>query len=256
MSLVVNNISVNLGKRQILKDVQFALATGESLAIIGPNGAGKSTLLNAISGMLQPERGNIKFENNLISSLSTGERARKIAVLSQQHQLNFPFRVRDVIQLGRFPHITTKHSDNVVINELIGILQLHKLENKPYTQLSGGEKQRVQVARVLAQIWHVEETTSSLLLMDEPFNSLDLNFQQLALNIFARLKGVNTNVVCVVHDINIALRNFPKILALKDGQQIFFKAPGCLTQDELQKTFSTSFDIIHHPKDGMPLVIL
>lgn len=238
----------------LLKNVNCEVAAGEILAIIGPNGAGKSTLLKAISGDIA-YTGKV---NTPMLSDTPARRARQLAVLPQFSLLNFPYRVHEVVALGRIPHATGNTSDNEIINQSLKLMDIAYLKNRLYPNLSGGEKQRVQLARVLAQIWNKEdaENQTRLLLLDEPSTALDLGHQQdlmRAIKVFAD-RGVA--VVMVLHDINLAAQYADKLLALLCSETLAYGSLDEVIQKPIiEKLFNIEAEIIPHPNSGKPLVI-
>ena len=238
----------------LLKNVSCEVAAGEILAIIGPNGAGKSTLLKAISGDL-PFTGNI----NTPMLCDVGSlRARQLAVLPQFSLLNFPYRVHEVVALGRIPHATGTVRDNEIIQQSLELMDISYLKDRLYPNLSGGEKQRVQLARVLAQIWDEQDADNQtrLLLLDEPSTALDLGHQQdlmRAIKVFAD-RGVA--VVMVLHDINLAAQYADKLLALLCSETLAYGSLDKVIQKPIiEKLFNIEAEIIDHPISGKPLVI-
>jgi len=165
--LKVENVSIKAANNQLLvNDVSCELQAGKIMAIIGANGAGKSSLLKAIAG-------DIAYTGNIsIKGLAETQklRARQVAVLPQLSLLNFPYRVAEVVGLSRIPHNTGHVIDDKIVGDALELMDISFLTNRLYTELSGGEKQRVQLARVLAQIWDVDDAPakSRLLLLDEP----------------------------------------------------------------------------------------
>lgn len=266
MSVIrVSNLSVekpNQSKNDVLNDrkhmlvdsVSFDLNAGEILAIIGPNGAGKSTLIKALAGDLE-HIGEANIEGLANTPM---ERARQLAVLPQLSLLNFPYRVSEVVNLARIPHASGWARDEEVVDQALSLMDISFLKDRLYTELSGGEKQRVQLARALAQIWDVGDAANGtrILLLDEPTTALDLGHQRdlmLAVQKFAR-QGVA--VVMVLHDVNLAARYADSMLALLCSQQIAY---GCVeevvTVDNINRLFGIQAEIVKHPKSGVPVVI-
>jgi len=240
-------------KRLLVDSVSCAINAGEILAIIGPNGAGKSTLLNAIAGDWEFS-GEIFFNNKPINNKSL---AKQLAVLPQFSLLNFPFRVSEVVGLGRIPHNTGHKLDAEIVQGALELMDIGFLKNRLYTELSGGEKQRVQLARVLAQIWREADSQGPrLLLLDEPSTALDLGHQQDLMQAVAKFAQQGVAVVMVLHDINLATRYANKFLAMQCSQAIAYgDAKTVITQDNMQKLFGLQTDIISHPRYQTPVVL-
>jgi len=174
----VQNASVRVGQRYLLRDIHLEVQQGQVLALVGPNGAGKSTLLQAISGEQSLANGSVILKGRRIAEWPSGELAKSMAVMPQHSALNFAFTVREVVELARIPHSTGHSVDQAIVDEMLALLDAQHLSDELYTNLSGGEQQRVQLARILAQISPQKES-ETILLLDEPSSSLDLAHQQL-----------------------------------------------------------------------------
>jgi iron complex transport system ATP-binding protein len=238
----------------LVDKITMAVEAGEVVAIIGPNGAGKSTLMKALSGDL-PYRGNITLQGRSPRAI---EAARQLAALPQQSLLNFPYRVCEVVGLGRIPHATGRELDEQIISEALELMDVGYLRDRIYTELSGGEKQRVQLARVLAQIWRAEDAPNKtrLLLLDEPTASLDLGHQKALLEAVVRFAGQGVSVVMVLHDINLAARYADKVLAMVCSQQVAFgPANEVIDAALVQRLFGLAVHVTSHPDSGTPVVI-
>ena len=222
------NLSVLTREATLLNNITFDVVAGEVLAIIGPNGAGKTTLLNGIANALSQEMtiaGQISVCGKYHHQWQALERARHLALLPQSSLLNFPYTVTEVVQLGRIPHQTGKGIDTAIIAQSLKALDIAHLQQRVYTQLSGGEQQRVQLARVMTQIWRSQDAQQRLLLLDEPTASLDLGHQQQLMEKMREFAHQNVGIVMVVHDINLALRYADRILALSCGEMVALGEP-------------------------------
>lgn len=241
-------------KTLLLNDINCELQAGEILAVIGPNGAGKSTMLKAIAGDLA-YHGEIQIG---AAAASSKLRARQVAVLPQLSLLNFPFRVFEVVNLARIPHQTGREHDQQIVRSALKLMDIAYLEDRLYPELSGGEKQRVQLARVLAQIWNADDAPSGtrLLLLDEPTAALDLGHQQQlmqAIQVFAK-SGVA--VLMVLHDINLAAQYADKLLALLCSQQLAYgTVEEVITEQIVHRLFNIESSIIRHPQHGTPIIL-
>ena len=269
--LKAKHISVRAGNTHLLKQVSLSIAPGEIHAIVGPNGAGKTTFLKAISGELAYFSGelslcgfNSSISNSPTSNPPTNSTTAKCArqqacclgVLPQFSGLNFPFTVSEVVAMGRMPHSTGRDIDQHIIAETMQAMDISHLAQRPYTQLSGGEKQRTQLARVLAQIWRAEDAPARLLLLDEPTASLDIGHQQQLMAAVARFAQQGAGVLMVVHDINLAANYAHFILALKNGECLAQgKTDTLLTPSLLQQLFDTPLHIVPHPISQKPYVV-
>lgn len=257
--LSIENLSVHKSGQAnsphlLLDSVNCAVQAGEILAVIGPNGAGKSTLLKALSGDVAYQ-GKVSIDglsNNMV------ERARQLAVLPQQSLLNFPYRVSEVVQLARIPHRSGQQRDEQIIDQALAMMDISFLKQRLYTELSGGEKQRVQVARVLAQIWDEKDAAQGtrVLLLDEPTNALDLGHQRDLMNAIRTFAQQGVAIIMVLHDINLAARYADKMLALLCSQQIAFgPVAEVVTTDNINRLFSINAEVIAHPQSGLPMVM-
>lgn len=257
MSLVGEQLRLQLVPGRIaVDDVSVLLDAGEVLALIGQNGAGKSSLLNLLSGELAAHAGQVRLHDKPVTDWPGEDRARLLAVLPQQHSLNFAFRVAEVVALGRYPHATGKRRDDAIVAEAMALCELTDLAQRNIHEISGGERQRVHLARVLAQIWDAQPEGHCFLLMDEPAASLDLHHQQLlfqAVRGFAR-RGVG--VLLVVHDLNLAARYADRVLLLDHGRAVCSGRPAeVLTAANIQQYFGLSVTVQQHPHYDCPLII-
>ncbi|MAT52229.1 MAG: heme ABC transporter ATP-binding protein [Porticoccaceae bacterium] len=256
MSLVLEQVGITLGGVSLLSDVSFSVDPGEVLAVLGPNGAGKTTLLRILSGEWAPSRGRVRFNGRDIDDWRPAEKAKAMAILPQGTSLDFPFTAEEVVMLGRTPHNTGVQRDRAIVEEALTAVDGQHLAKRIYTQLSGGEKQRVQLARVLAQIWENADRQSRLLVLDEPTASFDLAHQQLTLDLVARLAGQGFAVVLVIHDLNMAARCATQMLLLSCGRVVEYGAPAqVLTPALIERVFEVKAMVQAHPVTGNPLVI-
>lgn len=258
--LEAHNISVQIGNKVLLDDISIAIKAGEVLSIIGPNGAGKSTLLKALSNELYLTQGNISLNNRVLADCSIKEQARLRAVLPQSSHLNFPFKVEDVVQMGRSPFhgTSTVKQDQHIVKQAMELVQVTHLQGRNFTHLSGGEKQRVQLARVLTQIWEApNDGQARYLLLDEPTSALDLSHQHHVLSIARQLAQTwNIGVLAVLHDLNLAATYSDHIAVLKAGRIIQNSCPTQTLEPELIKqTFNLDVEVTTHPHQDCPLVI-
>lgn len=238
----------------LVNDASFELFSCEVMAIIGPNGAGKSSLLKAISGDWSYQ-GDIQItglENRDV------ERARQLAVLPQHSQLDFDFSVNEVVMLGRIPHASGAQIDQDIVTEALSLMDISYLNQRIYTELSGGEKQRVQLARVFAQIWRQQDAGGGnrLLILDEPTAALDVGHQHLLLKAVREFASKGVAVVMVLHDMNLAARYADKVLAMQCSQTVAFGAPeNVITEQNISKLFDIDAHILRHPVTGHPVVV-
>ncbi len=255
-ALSVKNVGVNIGGKALLSDITFSINSGEILAVVGPNGAGKTTLLNAISDDIRRTSGDIAVCGKALDEWTFQSRARHFAILPQLSLLNFPYTVREVVSLGRTPHATGVVIDQEVVCQAMQSMDISHLADRLYTQLSGGEKQRTQLARIMTQIWREEDATTRLLVLDEPSAALDLGHQQQLMEAVVNFSKQGVAVLMVVHDINIASRYADRLLALKEGNSVAMgRVSDVLQPTLLQQLFDADLCLIEHPQLKKPMVI-
>jgi iron complex transport system ATP-binding protein len=251
-------IKYSVGQKNILNNISIQFLPGTCNLIIGPNGSGKSTLIKLLSGELENYDGRIMYNSSDIKTFTKLKMAASRAVLSQQTELSFPMTVEEVVMLGRNPHFEFNPSkkDVEIVQEVIDLLDLNSFIHRNYQTLSGGEKQRVHYARVLAQIWDQPKEEHRYLFLDEPLNNLDLYYQQSFLSIAISLLNETTTLIGVVHDINIAMRYADELFFLKEGELIKNGAPEKIVDAILIKeVFNVDTQIITHPSSRKPIVI-
>ncbi len=236
------------------------VAAGEFVALLGKNGAGKSTLMRALSGDLAPTSGEVHMEDRPLSQWSTRERARMRAVLPQQGTLAFGFTGLEVASMGRYPHCggTPGARDLEIAREALAAVSADHLAHRRVTTLSGGEKARVQLARVLAQLWPEGGAANRYLLLDEPTASLDPAHQHLALSLAKQMAAERKfGVLAVLHDLNLASQYADRIVLLKDGRVLENGPPeDVLTTAALAQCLAIEATIVRHPKDGRRVVVV
>lgn len=253
------NISVSFGAKKILDDVSLEIKAGETIAVLGANGAGKSTLLKALCGDVKISDGEILIDRRQLRDWNHCELARRRAVLSQNLNLNFPFTAREVALLGRNPHIRGRESkrDLEIVREALELVEAAHLAERLFPTLSGGEQQRVHLARVLAQIWEKPENSARYLLLDEPTSSLDLGHQHLTLQAVRDFAGNDTAALVILHDLNLAAQYADKILILQNGKKIAFDTPKrVLNTENIREVFGVEAYITRHEINyDMPLIV-
>ncbi|RLQ22808.1 heme ABC transporter ATP-binding protein [Seongchinamella sediminis] len=254
--LQLRNLCASPWGSPLLRDINFALASGDVLGLIGPNGAGKSSLLHCIAGGLPASAGQLLLGGEPLADIPTRQRARCIAMQVQHPLLNFPFTVEEVILLGRTPHASGQRGVRQILREVMAATDTAGLARRPYTQLSGGEKQRVQLARAVAQVWREEDAPQRLLLLDEPNSALDLHHQQMVLELVGQLASRGCAVLLASHDCNLLSPRVDHLLLLDKGAQAAYGTPAeVLTREMFSQVFAVQVHIQAHPGNGAPLVI-
>ena len=226
MQIRTEDLKAVLNGNPILKGVSLQAGEKQLIGVIGPNGSGKSTLLKCIYRVLQPTGGAVFLDGKPLSEYSFRESALKIAVVAQHNYYNFDFSVRDVVLMGRSPHKKTLERDNaldfrIVEEALTKVGMLHFAE-RSFSTLSGGEQQRVILARALAQ-------QTPCLILDEPTNHLDIKYQ---LQLMDLVRGLDRTVITAVHDLNIAAMYCDWLYAVKDGRVVGQGTPQTLLTPE------------------------
>ncbi|SDP71011.1 iron complex transport system ATP-binding protein [Selenomonas ruminantium] len=247
--LEVKNLSFSLGKRAILQDISLSVKRGEFVGIIGPNGSGKSTLLKTIYRVLQPQAGEISVLGRRLQDISLSESARLMAVMGQFHKVNFDFTVEDMVMMGRIPHqgISGRLSarDRQAVERALSQAGIEKLAKRRFAALSGGEQQRVVLARALAQ-------EPRLLLLDEPTNHLDIRYQMQIMEIAASL-GVG--VLAVLHDLNLAAMYCQRLYVLKAGRLMAAGTPcEILTPKLINDVYDVHCEVLTG-REGRPVIV-
>lgn len=253
-ALTVKNIGYRVAGKTLLDDVSFAIPNSKMLAIIGANGAGKSTLMKILCKELEPTSGNVTINGKPLLSYTIAELARFRSVLSQHNTLSISFRVDELVMMGRYPHFSQRPSeiDYKIVRRALAETGMNSYSKRDYNTLSGGEQQRVQLARVMAQIYGQE---NGLLFLDEPTNGLDLLYQQHILQLARKMTVQGFTVVSILHDINFACQYADYILLLKQGEAIAFGTPDqVVTENYIEAAFQVKIKKIIDEDYRYPLV--
>lgn len=251
-------VSVCRGGKFLLEDVSFGVGGGCVLAVLGPNGAGKSTLVKVLTGEMKCEPGEVRIDGKSLADWGAGELAKRRAVLPQESQLRFPFRVLEVVMMGRTPHVRGRESpqDHEIAVQALEAVDLGDLAARNYLTLSGGEKQRVHFARALAQVWGAGKGCRGYLFLDEPVSALDPAHQHSVLEISARFAGAGNSVVAVLHDLNLAARYATHWLMLRRGKVLAFgPVEEVLCQGLIEEAYQVSATVIPGTREDAPLIV-
>ncbi|MRS16892.1 heme ABC transporter ATP-binding protein [Enterobacteriaceae bacterium RIT691] len=245
----------NLGYSPVLRNITLELNPGELVALIGPNGAGKSTLLRLLTGYLKADSGDCRLQGKALSDWSPQALSRQRAVMRQQSQLGFDWPVETVIAMGRAPWETPR--DGHIALQVAALTGCTPLWGRKYNTLSGGEQQRVQLARALAQLW-VDDAPRGWLFLDEPTSALDLYHQQHLLRLLKQLTTSGQLHVCaVLHDLNLAALWADRLLLLHQGEVVAQgSAAHVLQADTLGRWYGADVHIGQHPQQPTPQVFL
>lgn len=247
--------AVNLCYSPLLRHISLHLEPGELVALIGPNGAGKSTLLRVLTGYLSPDSGHCLFHDKPLNEWSPQALSRQRAVMRQQSLLGFDWPVEEVIAMGRAPWEPA--DSRQVVKQVMALTGCAPLSGRKYNALSGGEQQRVQLARALAQLW-VNDAPQGWLFLDEPTSALDLYHQQHLLRLLKQLTATGQLHVCaVLHDLNLAALWADKLLLLHQGEIVAQGRPQQVLQaDILSRWYGAEVHIGQHPGSPTPQVFL
>ncbi|NUP14947.1 MAG: heme ABC transporter ATP-binding protein [Streptomyces sp.] len=241
-------LHVRLGSRPVLHGVSVPVRAGEVLALVGPNGAGKSTLLGALAADLPAAEGVVRIHGRPASEWSAPELALRRAVLPQSATLSFPFPVEDVVRMGRAPHASSPAEDDLAVAEAMAVTEVTGFAGRPFSALSGGERARVALARVLAQ-------RAPLLLLDEPTAALDLRHQELVLRVCRERARAGDAVVVVLHDLGLAAAYAHRVAILCAGKVAAHGPPAEVFSERLlSEVYDQPVEVLSHPRTGALLV--
>jgi iron complex transport system ATP-binding protein len=238
MSLVACNVSFQWQRQSLLREVSLELRPAEVMILLGPNGSGKTTLLRTLSGELKPTSGEVRLLGRPLAAWSLAEQAKQRAVLPQSANITFPFRCRQVVLMGRSPHLKRRDEtlhDHEVVAAYLRRVEMTAFAERIFPTLSGGEKARINLARILAQ-------ETRFLLLDEPTASLDPLHQRRVLELTRELAEQGCGVLAILHDLNLAAAFADRIGILFQGQLITLAEPEiALTEERLEAVFGLRF---------------
>jgi iron complex transport system ATP-binding protein len=253
--IATQNAGFEVRGRKLLENVSFSVHPGEFWAIVGANGAGKSTLIKILSNELPATSGNVTFHGKDLRKYRLKELAKMRAVLSQQNTISLSFSVQEIVLMGRYPFYDTDPAqrDLAIVDLCLKKVGIGNLKSRIYPTLSGGEQQRVQLARALAQVWDIE---NGLLLLDEPTTGMDLLHQYETFRLAKELTSNGFAVIAVIHDLNQALQYADKVLMLKDGRSYASGTPEeVLTENSIQAAFGLPVHIIQPELTPYPVIV-
>lgn len=233
----------------VLEDIDVDVARGDMVALVGPNGAGKSTLLRLMLGARVPDRGEVRYNGRPLSSWQRKELAAEIGVVPQLESLTFPVTVRELVAMGRYPHLglwtPERARDRVATEQALQRCDLGELIDRPVSTLSGGERQRARIARALAQ----EPAT---LVLDEPTAALDVRHEMAIFELLSRIcRDSGATVLMVTHNLNLAARYADRLVLLHRGRIIAAGAPAdVMQQSVLESVYQWPLTVTPHPGPG------
>jgi iron complex transport system ATP-binding protein len=250
MSLEVTGLSVDIGRRRIVDDVTISVPDGHFVGLLGPNGSGKSTILKAIYRVLRPASGRVLLDGSDLLAMPPRVAARRVAVVAQETTVEFDFTVFEMVMIGRTPHKKAFErddgNDRAIALQSIERVDCSHLVSRSFNTLSGGEKQRVLIARALTQ-------GADHLILDEPTNHLDIRYQIEVLELVA---GLNVTVLAALHDLSLAALFSDTVYLLTDGHIIAGGPPGTvITAETVRHAYGADVLIVDHPETGTPHLI-
>ena len=249
MTLQLKEVSFRIDSKLLLSNINISIQPAKIVSFIGPNGAGKTTLLRVASGALSAP--GVTLDSKPLKALTPEGRARKFAFLNQSSELNFPFKCLEVLHLGRIPHRTSRRCNERIVEEVINSLSLDTLVDRIYTTMSGGEKQRVQIGRILCQVW--DNIDSAFVFFDEPTAELDLAHQLRFFDTVKMLAARGASISLVLHDINLASRFSDELILLKSGKILAMGSPReVVTRANIRDAFSVQAEV--HQLSCRPIV--
>ena len=247
MSLILKNISYKAGDVNILNDVSLSVEKGEIVSLVGPNGAGKSTLLNILTGDINPDSGEVFYENFNLNELNILDRSFYRSVMSQSQQIVFDFSVKEIIEMGWLDKGNaqfSEHFDQAVL-DISSVCQLDNLLERKFNRLSGGEQRRVHFARTLLQLWRPSDSMDpAYMLLDEPTANLDLYFEIKLMEIIKKKAVDNVGVFLILHDLNLAAKFSDKIALINKGKIVSYGTPrDVLEPNILEEIYNLKMDV-------------
>jgi iron complex transport system ATP-binding protein len=237
------------GLRAVIDDVSLTVRSGSIFAIVGPNGSGKSTLLRLLLGALHPAGGHVRYEGRDVSAWPRRELARRIGAVAQVEEMPFPLTVRELVAMGRYPHLgpwrRAAHADDLAIEVAMERCAVSDLASRPMDRLSGGERQRARIARALAQ-------QPATLVLDEPTALLDIAHEMAIFELLAGLsRRDGTTIVLVTHHLNLAARYATELLLLERGRVVAGgPAAAVFTRDIIERVYGWPVRVYAHPGPG------
>lgn len=243
--LEINGLSYSYNENNAIDNVSLKIKKGEFVGLVGPNGSGKSTLLKNLYRALTPDKGTILLDGEDLLKMKHKKSALKQAVVGQENEVPFNFLVEEIVAMGRSPHKKLFDFDNshdrYMVHHALEHVGMEKMAKRNYQNLSGGEKQRVIIARAIAQ-------ESDLFLLDEPTNHLDIGYQ---IQVFDLIKRLKVTVIAAIHDLNMASLYCDQIYVLKDGKIVLHGTPEeVFTEENIYNVYGVHSSVTKHPITG------
>jgi iron complex transport system ATP-binding protein len=250
LSINVHDLKLTYDTHPVLDGTEFKVDRGDLVALLGANGAGKSTLLRVISRILQPTAGHVLLDGQELKQFNSKEAARLMAVVPQETAADFDFTVEEIVSMGRFPYLNRFQKENQddrdIVRRSMEMTGVAHLADRSIAALSGGEKQRVVMARAVCQ-------QPEVLLLDEPTANLDIGYQSMLLELASRLnREQGVTVIAAIHDINLAVHHFNRFILLSGGRVLAAgRAEEVITAENIQKSYGVPASIYRHPLHGV-----
>ena len=258
--LRAEHLSFRIGQQTLIDDVSLTLPPGEFTMVLGPNGAGKSTLLKLLTGTETPQTGQVWYGDQPLNAIPLPTLARQKAVLSQLLSLPFDLNVTDVVMMGRYPYFDLNPTplDKQVVDDCLDSVGMLSFKNRAFASLSGGEKQKVHLARVLAQLHRQPgDESTKYLFLDEPISALDIHYQHQILGLVSELATHNMVIFVIVHDINLALQYAKTVILMNQGRIVGMGHPNAvLTESAIESVFQLKPYFMTHPETGRRVMIV
>lgn len=239
----------------VLHNINLSIEAGEMVGLLGPNGSGKTTLIKLASGILKPNRGEVRLDGLSLTRLNRKSIARSVAVVPQQFSISFAFTASEVAMLGRIPFLKAfaeeSKGDKQIVSNALELVGISQLKERRFDELSGGERQKVILAMAMAQ-------QPKLLLLDEPIVHLDIAHQVEILELVKRFNvEQGLTVIAAMHDLNLASLYFDRLILFKEGRVVADGTPNqVLTEARIREVFSASVGVKPHPITGVPHIIV
>ncbi len=246
MEIATRDLNISVPKKRIVEAASIHVDEGEFVGLLGPNGSGKSTLLKTIYRTMKRESGDVEFNGRSIDEIPLKESAQMMSVVTQHNYYNFDFKVEEVVMMGRTPHKKPMEMDNEedhrIVHDSLSKVNMLDFKDRNFSSLSGGEQQRIILARALAQ-------QTPCLVLDEPTNHLDIKYQLEVLDI---VKSLGCTTLCALHDLNLAAQYCDRIYILYNGHIVEEGTPkDVITEEMIQRIYGTKASVDIHPKTGM-----
>ena len=256
--LKADNISFEVDNKTLLHDTSLTFEPNCFHVIMGANGAGKSTILKLLAGSQHCSGGTVFLHDKKLGHFTTKELATQRAVLSQHYSITFPMTAGDIVMMGRYPYFSSTPSplDFSICREAMKLMEAGDLFERDYGTLSGGEAQKIHMARVLAQIWEAGRGREKILFLDEPVSHLDVKYQHQILKVAKEFCSKQVTVIAILHDINLTLTYADRILFMKQGTILYeTKKAGEVTTTMIKDIFDIDATIIEQGNGVRPVVV-